>query len=1035
MTSGDGVTSMGGDAMIGQRIRLALAVLALGCQAPAPSPAGVDASADAGAIEAGADIVDASQDLLDAPDSSTSDEGVLEPDASTASDIIDVGTAVDVPADAADGSDGPDASTAARPVTPLASVSVASDRPRFAVALQGGAEGAVVELCRDRACSMSLARLSTVAGVATAAAALPRGTLYWRAVPTRGGEAVGAPSSVRALRVLARGRAATDSASAAGSDLDCDGYEDAVLPLSLGAPAGSSDYGLFPGSASGLSTRAVASVRVPTPPAGPVFADIDGDGCSEVFVGAAGWTGAALRAGRGPDLMLPAPAVDGHADVDGDGREDLILANGELRAGTGLTVGPAFRVEPGCLVGPTQATRFLGDLDGDGFADVALTDARGIEGVASGASDRVLRVGRCLAGGSYGAHTLATWGPGSIRRFGNASPDDRAAYVVSASGTTEKGDRFGPVWTISRADGWSWYSASVPLTIVGDHDGDGFADAMDRAGGGLFLGGIYAARGLSPLVTSVVALSVVQGLGDVDGDGFDDVLVDLPGGVGVVHGSATPATPLATRALDVRTVGPAQDGGVAPDASVDGGTDAGTAAPLRLVYPPTFTRVGEVRPIFRWRLASPATGAEVQVCSDAACASVVTSFRADGTEAAPPVDLPRRRVFWRARPINAGSPDGTFTVTRSLRVSPTAGGRDVGWAWSDTDVNGDGRSDVVHGGSLWSGTPTGPGDRTSFSGTLTSIGDVNGDGRSDLVAGEALYLGSDSGPVRAGVVPAGLLRAGDLDGDGMAETVSATTARGLWRIYPGGPTGPRADLSYAITLYTPAGGSPGSTIFWSEQAPFPVGDVNDDGYDDLAYVVTSDERNGILEVKLLYGGPSLARFGEARTMFSRGNVIPIADVNGDRRPDLYYNFDGYPGILHEYEASLTFGGGAPGSGPDAVAFPGFRQTPGTSPRFARGLGDVDGDGFADGSLTGRCVSLSRCPMAPFPFGDEWLVIAPGSSGGWRAPYQDASREFTGVGDVNGDGYADVVALEGTSLRIFLGSPAGVRTDPVGLLTP
>ena len=138
----------------------------------------------------------------------------------------------DVPVDTPDIDAGASTGPRAQPVAPPPSASVANDRPALQVALRGGADGAEIEVCRDRACTMPLARLATRLNLATPTSPLPHGTLYWRAHPRRGGAAAGAPSTVRAVRILGRGNAVRDNAAGLGADVDCDGYEDAVLRLS-----------------------------------------------------------------------------------------------------------------------------------------------------------------------------------------------------------------------------------------------------------------------------------------------------------------------------------------------------------------------------------------------------------------------------------------------------------------------------------------------------------------------------------------------------------------------------------------------------------------------------------------------------------------------------------------------------------------------------------------------------------------------------------------------------------------------------------
>ncbi|HTA88396.1 MAG TPA: VCBS repeat-containing protein [Polyangiaceae bacterium] len=218
-------------------------------------------------------------------------------------------------------------------------------------------------------------------------------------------------------------------------------------------------------------------------------------------------------------------------------------------------------------------------------------------------------------------------------------------------------------------------------------------------------------------------------------------------------------------------------------------------------------------------------------------------------------------------------------------------------------------------------------------------------------------------------------------------------------------------------------------------------DVNGDGYADVivgAHNSLSSDGNAYL---FLGGASGLASVPIAITPPAIGNGFrgPIAsagDVNGDGFADVIFAaigpFNGPGG------AYLSLGG------PSGLATPLWLPSPG-DPHGGFGFtvasaGDVNGDGYADvviGALTQNSVSA-------------YLYL--GSSGGLATtPIPLNAPTVTNVfgypaasaGDVNGDGYADVVigvvhysaSKPGGHAYVYLGGPSGLSATPITLTDP
>jgi len=356
-----------------------------------------------------------------------------------------------------------------------------------------------------------------------------------------------------------------------------------------------------------------------------------------------------------------------------------------------------------------------------------------------------------------------------------------------------------------------------------------------------------------------------------------------------------------------------------------------------------------------------------------------------------------------------------------------------------------------------------------FGNCETGVGDVNGDGFDDFISagahysGErylqgrvALYLGNRDGKLGAPAwvaygreagdyFGAFLGAAGDVNHDGFADVlITDQTPRASDHeevrsvfLYLGSPTGLRPEPACRIMGWQPHANFGGGIT--------GIGDVNGDGYDDVAIGASNYTHRFPFEgaVFVYLGGPNglsarpdWAVYGGARDAWL-GNVMTRAgDVNHDGYDDLLVGAPGWKGAhTADVGRALLYLGG-----PHGLAARPSWTAEGDQPRgvmgyFVGGVGDVNQDGFADVMVTqpgwsGRAVREGRA-----------LIYLGGPTGLSRDPvwtgqgFSAGSAISTGnawLGDVNGDGIPDLLygsGLYSASLERRQLGVAGVYLSP------
>ena len=349
------------------------------------------------------------------------------------------------------------------------------------------------------------------------------------------------------------------------------------------------------------------------------------------------------------------------------------------------------------------------------------------------------------------------------------------------------------------------------------------------------------------------------------------------------------------------------------------------------------------------------------------------------------------------------------------------------------DVNGDGYADVIVGGNMYSLTftdegfvdvylSTGSGGLSAthqqrlfgqsasawFGYSVATAGDINGDGYADIIIGAPLFT---NGQTEEGSANIWL---GSVDGIG-------ENADRAWKVEGNG-----AYAHYGNSVFT-------------------AGDVNGDGYSDV--IVGAPGRHDHADVGFadVFHG-SADTLEETATWTKASNqemayfglsVASAGDVNGDGYGDVIVGAPYWDGGQPFEGGAWVYLGWYNGlqSAPDW-----YEQSDAETAQFGfsvAGAGDVNGDGYDD--------VIVGAPFYDSPQVDEgaaWVYLGSASglsnSSDWAKASDNTDAQFgysvSSAGDVNGDGYADIIVGapflddEG-SAWVYLGSPDGTISKP------
>jgi hypothetical protein len=810
-------------------------------------------------------------------------------------------------------------------------------------------------------------------------------------------------------------------------------------------------------------------------------------------------------------------------DVNGDGYCDVIVGardydKGEVDEGctllfygsaSGLSSTPAWTAEgnqANAQFGDSVST--AGDVNGDGYCDVIV----GAHLYDNGEFDE----GRAFVyhGSATGLSTVPDWTAEgnqtngqfgvSVSTAGDVNGDGYVDVIVGAffydNGELDEGRAFvyhgsafglsgTPSWSAEPNQAYAWFGRSA--STAGDVNGDGYGDvvvgAFHYGNGQMDEGGAFVYCGSSSGLSSTASWTAegnqasayfgysVSMAGDVNGDGFSDVIIGAnayddgetdEGRAFLYQGSASGLLSAASWTAESNQPGAyfGHSVSMAGDVNGDGYSDVIVGA---IYYDNGEADEGRA---FLYQgspsglSATPAWAAEVNQAGADLGISVSTAGDVNGDGYSDVIagsyyydngETDEGRAF-----VYYGAPSG---LSASSSWAAEGNQAEAKWGYSVStagDVNGDGYSDVIVGAQVYdngetdegrafvyhgsasglstSADWTAEGDQTGaeFGCSVSTAGDVNGDGFSDVVVGAPeydngqvdegaafVYHGSASGLSPSAIWTAesdqvdvsfghSVSTAGDVDGDGFSDVIVGAFACGRAFVYHGSASG----LSPS-PKWTGEGGQVTSYFGWSVST---AGDVNGDGFSDVIVGAHYHDNNETDEgAAFVYHGsasglsPSsswTAEGGQEAAHFG-WSVSTAGDVNGDGFSDVIVGAFYHDNGESEEGRAFVYHGSASGLSTSADWIAEGNQTYAEFGGSVSAAGDVNGDGFSD-VVVGACYYDNGQNNEGRAYVYHGSASGLSSSASWTAEGDQAGAHFgwsvSNAGDVNGDGFGDVL---------------------------
>jgi hypothetical protein len=800
-------------------------------------------------------------------------------------------------------------------------------------------------------------------------------------------------------------------------------------------------------------------------------------------------------------------------DVNADGYSDVIIGardfGPELGAAFVYLGSPAGLGEPTILFGPDTvgfddnfggSVASAGDVNGDGFDDVIVgADFWDLPLPNSGAAF-------AFVGSAGGPETTPSWSAEDPQGAGSASFGDEVSsggdvnadgyddIIVGASFDDTLGTNAGAAYAflgsalgLEPIPAWEAFGEDHfgnVLSPAGDVNNDGYADIIVGAPfENAFKGVVYLYLGSNVGLESMSAWigespeemdtndfgKTLAPAGDLNGDAYDDVFVGTsleypyPGKIVSYFGSAAGLEPTPTWTLELAPNGLSEI--AAGDANGDGYRDLLVGS-----YPRALLWAGGCLP------GNADTDLDGIGDSCDRCPGFDDRADTDGDGVTDGCDTclivrdPRQED-------SDGDGIGDLCPTDLLIVAAWAAESDQASARFGTsvssagDVNGDGFEDVVIGAPeyddvtkdegrafVYLGSPSGLGLTApwtsglgqafaAFGTAVSRAGDVNGDGFHDVVVGAPRFDGAASDGGQAAVylgsslgldgVPAwsaesdqsgahlgqSVSSAGDVNGDGFGDLMVGAPG------WDGGSTN-----EGLVSLYLGSGSGLETTAAWTAESDLDegrlgmsvssAGDVNGDGYSDVILgtgdIVYDTFNNDLLlaPARVFLGSAAGLESTAVWTATDEGVMSPVSfagDLDADGHDDIVV---GDPDTtlgkgLSQGRVCAYFGSTEGVEARTSACTPGFSDNFEELGTAVSGAGDVDGDGFDD-----LVVGAPRYSPTEGYEDEGRAHLHLGWSGGveagaaWQSDRLRRPRAEMGASvsaaDVNGDGFSDLI---------------------------